>query len=138
MGVAARRVYLELNGETITLEQLGLQPRMSFFYQGVKITKTKGFGPINLGAKWQKNSHNKKAKEPWFIMTSLPSLCDFSARKAVAIKAYSQRMGIEEMFRDFKKRCVDGFARRVPGRVPRPRVGKAARRVRAPRQVVTI
>jgi len=69
---------------------------MSFFYQGVKITKTKGFGPINLGAKWKKNSQKKKAKEPWFIMTSLGSLSE-------AIKAYSQRMGIEEMFRDFKK-----------------------------------
>ena len=46
--------YLELNGETITLEQLGLQPGMSLFYQGVKITKTKGFGPINLAAKWKK------------------------------------------------------------------------------------
>jgi len=88
--------YLELNSEFITLQELGLQPGVSFFYQGIKITKTKGFGPINLAAKWKKNSQKKKAKEPWFIMTSLGSLSE-------AIKAYSQRMGIEEMFRDFKK-----------------------------------
>jgi hypothetical protein len=88
--------YLELNGEIKTLEQLGLQPGMSFFYQGVKITKTKGFGPINLTAKWKKNSQKKKAKEPWFIMTSLGSLSESTL-------AYAQRMGIEELFRDFKK-----------------------------------
>ena len=88
--------YIELNGKIMTLEALGLQPGMSCFYQGVKMTKTKGFGPINLASKWKKNSQKKKAKEPWFIMTNLPSLSE-------ATKAYSQRMGIEEMFRDFKK-----------------------------------
>jgi hypothetical protein len=88
--------YMELNEEFITLKELQIEPGMSFFYQGVKITKTKGFGPINLATKWKKNSCKKKSKEAWFIMTSLGSISE-------AIRAYSQRMGIEEMFRDFKK-----------------------------------
>ncbi len=37
----------------------------------------------------------KSAKEPWYILTNLKSL-------SAATKAYSRRMGIEEMFRDFK------------------------------------
>jgi hypothetical protein len=96
VGVAARRVYIELNGEIKTLAELGLLPGMSVYYQGVKITKGKGFGPINLAAKWKKTYRKKKTKEPWFIMTSLESLQETT-------NAYSQRMGIEEMFRDFKK-----------------------------------
>ncbi|MEI6380390.1 MAG: hypothetical protein WCO81_05835 [Cyanobacteriota bacterium ELA615] len=69
---------------------------MSVYYQGIKLTKSKGFEPVNLAAKWKKTYQNKKTKEPWFIMKSLGSLSE-------ATQAYSQRMGIEEMFRDFKK-----------------------------------
>ncbi len=36
-----------------------------------------------------------KVKDPWFILTDLGSL-------PVAISAYKQRRGIEEMFRDYK------------------------------------
>lgn len=60
------------------------------------MTKTKGFGDFNLAAKWKRNYRGKSAKEPWFILTNLPSLSS-------AISAYSKRMGIEEMFRDFKR-----------------------------------
>jgi len=109
--------YIEINGEMKALEKLGLLPGMSFYYQGIKITKTKGFGPINIAGKWKKTYKKKKTKEPWFIMTNYDVLQE-------AIEAYAKRMGIEEMFRYFKKRCD-------PGRVPRPRE-------RAPRQVVTI
>jgi hypothetical protein len=36
-----------------------------------------------------------KVKDAWFILTDLGSL-------PVAISAYKQRMGIEDMFRDYK------------------------------------
>ena len=36
-----------------------------------------------------------KVKDAWFILTDLGSL-------PVALSAYKQRMGIEEMFRDYK------------------------------------
>lgn len=78
------------------LKDLGLNPGMSVYYRGVKITKTKGFGEVNLAAKWKRNYQGKSAKEPWLIMTNLESLSQ-------AMSAYSKRMGIEEMFRDFKR-----------------------------------
>jgi hypothetical protein len=38
----------------------------------------------------------KSCQEPWYILTNLGTL-------SAATSAYSKRMGIEEMFRDFKK-----------------------------------
>lgn len=78
------------------LKDLGLTPGMSVYYQGVKVTKTKGFSEVNFAAKWRRKYRENSAKEPWLIMTNLDSL-------SLAISAYCQRMGIEEMFRDFKK-----------------------------------
>ena len=59
------------------------------------MTKTKGFDGFNLAAKYRRKYRQKSAKEPWYILTNLESL-------SAATKAYSKRMGIEEMFRDFK------------------------------------
>jgi hypothetical protein len=82
--------YVELEEQIwFQLRDLGLAPEMSFYYQGVKVTKTKGFSGFNLAAKWRKKYRNKFSQEPWFILTNLSSLSS-------AITAYSQRMGIEE------------------------------------------
>jgi len=89
--------YVELEPEIwFQLNELNLSPGMSAYYQGIKITKTKGFSGINLAAKWKKNYRKKSSKEPWFLLTNFDDLSS-------AISAYSKRMGIEEMFRDFKK-----------------------------------
>ena len=77
------------------LKDLGLSPGTSLFYRGVKVTKTKGFGGFNLAAKYGRKYRQKCCKEPWYILTNLGSL-------SAATSAYSKRMGIEEMFRDFK------------------------------------
>lgn len=69
---------------------------MSLYLEGVKVTKSKGFEDINLAAKWKKTYRGKKAKEPWFLLTNISGLSE-------AVSAYQKRMGIEEMFRDFKK-----------------------------------
>lgn len=88
--------YVELEENIwFQLKELGLAPGISLYYQGIKVTKTRGFGGFNLAAKWRRNYGPNKSKEPWFILTNLPSLAE-------AISAYTQRMGIEEMFRDFK------------------------------------
>lgn len=60
-----------------------------------KMTKTKGFSGLNLAAKWKRDDWGKSSKEAWFLLTNLESL-------SAATNAYSKRMGIEEMFRDFK------------------------------------
>ncbi len=101
--------YVELAAEIwFQLRDLGLVPGMSLYYERVKVTKTKGFAGFNLAAKWKRNYRQKSSKEPWFILTNLPSL-------SAATKAYSQRMGIEEMFRDFKSGGYNLEVTRVTG-----------------------
>jgi hypothetical protein len=88
--------YVELEDQIwFQLSDLGLTPGMSLYYQGVKVTKIKGFGGFNLAAKWKRNYQGRASKETWFIVTNLNSL-------STATNAYAKRMGIEEMFRDFK------------------------------------
>jgi hypothetical protein len=102
-----QKVYLSLRlkkNEYVELEEhiwfqlsdLGLTPGMSLYYQGIKVTKTRGFAGFNLAAKWKRNYQDKSSKETWFILTNLNSL-------SAATSAYAKRMGIEEMFRDFKQ-----------------------------------
>lgn len=46
--------YVELEEQIwFQLSDLGLTPGMSVYYQGVKVTKTKGFSGFNLAAKWK-------------------------------------------------------------------------------------
>lgn len=89
--------YVELEEHIwFQLSELGFTPGMSIYYQGVKVTKTKGFGGFNLAAKWKRKYGGKYGKETWFILTNLNSL-------SAATSAYARPMGIEEMFRDFKR-----------------------------------
>lgn len=88
--------YFQKEQEWKALKDLGLTPGMSLYLEGVKVTKSKGFGEINLAAKWKKTYRGKKAKEPWFLLTNISGLSE-------AVSAYQKRMGIEGMFRDFKK-----------------------------------
>ena len=69
------------------LKDLGLAPGTALFYQGVRVTKTKGFGGFNWAAKYGRKYRQKSCQEPWYIMTNLSSL-------SAATKAYSKRMGI--------------------------------------------
>lgn len=101
--------YVELEEQIwFQLRDLGLVPGMSLYYQGIKVTKTKGFAGLNLAAKWCKKYRDRSQKEPWFILTNLSSL-------STATDAYSKRMGIEEMFRDFKSGGYNLEATKVTG-----------------------
>ncbi|GBF87266.1 IS4 family transposase [Aphanothece sacrum] len=93
--------YIEVEKEMWTrLKDLGLSSGMSLFYQGVKVTKTKGFIGSNIVAKWKKKYRGIETKEAWFIITNLTSIDE-------TIDAYKKRFCIEEMFRDFKKGGYD-------------------------------
>lgn len=81
-------MWLELN-------HLGLTPGVSFFIQGVKLTKMKGFRSFNVACKWRRKILGVAPKEGWFILTNLANL-------SLAIAADKKRFEIEEMFRDFK------------------------------------
>ncbi|ACK73967.1 transposase IS4 family protein (plasmid) [Gloeothece citriformis PCC 7424] len=78
-----------------TMKELCKDPGFKAFYSDVEVTKKKGFGKFNLGFYWKRNYKNYKEKQPWFILTNLPSLNE-------TIKYYRKRSGIEAMFKDCK------------------------------------
>jgi hypothetical protein len=79
----------------LRLDELGITPGTSLYFQGVKVRKTKPLAGFDVAGKWQRNYQGWTVDEAWFILTNLGSLPE-------AIAAYKQRMGIEEMFRDCK------------------------------------
>jgi hypothetical protein len=88
--------YIEsADGGWVQLNQLGLAPGMALYFEGIKVTKTHGFGGWNLAAYWRRQYRKRRAKEGWFILTNLDGFQQ-------AMSAYRQRMGIEELFRDCK------------------------------------
>ena len=90
-----RSEYIEREKEVwVQLQAVGLTPGVSLYFQGVKVTKTKGFS-ANIACKWKGKYRGWTAEEGWFILTNFESLDE-------AIFAYEKRFGIEEMFRDFK------------------------------------
>ncbi|MHC5855373.1 IS4 family transposase, partial [Nostoc sp.] len=88
--------FIEIEPEIwLQLKNSGLSPGVSFFYQGIKYTKTTGFISFNLAGKWKRKRFGVAPEEGWFILTNFDTL-------ESTIKAYKQRFDIEEMFRDFK------------------------------------
>jgi hypothetical protein len=79
----------------IALDDLGLAPGTSCFFNQITVTESKGFGPVQMAGKWKRRYDGFATEEPWFILTNLDSL-------DAAISAYQKRFSIEEMFRDLK------------------------------------
>jgi len=77
------------------LDEIGLVAGTSLYFQGKRVRKTQPVTGFDVACKWKRNYGRQKVKEAWFMLTDLGSL-------PAAIKAYKQRMGIEEMFRDCK------------------------------------
>ncbi len=74
------------------LDQLGLVPGTSLYFQRIRVRKTQPLAGFDIACKWKRNYRGRKVKDAWFILTDLGSL-------PFAISAYKQRMKIEEMFR---------------------------------------
>ena len=79
----------------VRLEQLGIKPGTSLYFQGIKVRKTKPLAGFDVACKWKRNYQGCTVDEAWFLLTNLGDLPQ-------ALAAYKQRMGIEEMFRDCK------------------------------------
>lgn len=77
------------------LKDQGFKPGMSHFYQGVLCNKGEGLGPFNIAVYWKRKYRQKGPKEPWYILTNLPTL-----KQALAV--YRCRWGIEQFFKDCK------------------------------------
>jgi hypothetical protein len=88
--------YIETpDGVWVQLTELGLAPGMALYFEGIKVTKSHGFGGWNLAAYWRRQSRKRPAQQGWFVLTNLGS---FKA----AMSAYRRRMVIEQTFRDCK------------------------------------
>lgn len=88
--------YIETqDGVWVQLNELGLAPGIALYLEGIKVTKAHGFGGWTLAAYWRRHYRNRRAQEGWFVLTNLGSFQQ-------AMRAYRQRMGIEQMFRDCK------------------------------------
>jgi uncharacterized membrane-anchored protein YitT (DUF2179 family) len=79
------------------LKEVGLVPGISLYFPGVKVRKTQPIGGVDVACKWKKKYRGISVKEGGFILTNLGC---FKSASAV----YQKRMGIEEMFRDYKSR----------------------------------
>ena len=84
-----------LDEEYQVLKKLGFKPGMSKFYQGILCNKGDGIGPFNLAVYWKRKYRHKGPKEPWYILTNLPTLQQ-------ALDVYCCRWGIEQLFKDCK------------------------------------
>jgi Transposase DDE domain. len=78
-----------------SLDTIPVQPGIHLFYPKISCTKKKGFSRFNLAASWKRKYRGQQEDEPWYLLTNLPDLKG-------ALGVYSQRYGIEAMFKDCK------------------------------------
>jgi len=78
-----------------SIDTIPVKPGTHLFYPQISRTKKKGFSRFNLAASWQRKYRGQQEDEPWYLLTNLPDLKG-------AIGVYSQRYGIEAMFKDCK------------------------------------
>ncbi len=77
------------------LSSIPIHPGIRQFYTGINLTQKPGFGRFNLAVHWKRKYRGKQEDEAWYLLTNLTDL-------KTAIRLYSQRFGIEAMFRDCK------------------------------------
>jgi Transposase DDE domain len=77
------------------LKDQGFQPGMSKFYTGVKCGKSAELGFFNIAVYWRRKYRKKGPKDPWYILTNLPTLQH-------TLSLYRCRWGIEQFFKDCK------------------------------------
>ena len=78
-----------------SLDTLPIKPGIRLFYPKISCTQKKGFYRFNLAAYCPRKYRGKQEDEPWYLLTNLPDLRS-------ALQIYSQRYGIEAMFKDCK------------------------------------
>jgi hypothetical protein len=78
-----------------SLDTIPIQPGIHRFYPQISFTQKKGFSRFNLAAYWKRKYRGQQEDEPWYLLTNLTDLKSAS-------RVYSQRYGIEAMFKDCK------------------------------------
>ena len=77
------------------LNNIPVYPGIRQFYPSINLTQKQGFGRFNLAVYWKRKYRGKQENQAWYLLTNLPDL-------KTAVHIYSQRFGIEAMFRDCK------------------------------------
>lgn len=92
-----KSLYMQerLGEEYQAIKNLGFKPGMSQFYERIFCNKTDQIGPFNLAIYWKRKYRGKGPKDPWYILTNLPTLKQ-------TLDIYKCRWGIEQMFKDCK------------------------------------
>lgn len=88
--------FQEYSGQEYqVLKDQGFKPGMSKFYTQVKCGKGAELGLFNIAVYWKRKYRKKGSKEPWYILTNLPTLQQ-------TLSLYRCRWGIEQFFKDCK------------------------------------
>jgi hypothetical protein len=87
--------FREKRQEFQPLSSIPIHPGIRQFYTQINLTQKAGKGRFNLAVYWKRKYRGKQEDEAWYLLTNLPDL-------KTAIKIYSQRFGIEAMFKDCK------------------------------------
>lgn len=77
------------------LSSIPIHPGIRQFYTNINLTQKTGKGRFNLAVYWKRKYRGKQEDEAPYLLTNLSDL-------KTATKIYSQRFGIEAMFRDCK------------------------------------
>lgn len=77
------------------LSSISISPGVRIFYTNINFTQKSGNNRFNLVAYWKRKYRGKQEKQAWYLLTNLLDLDSI-------IKIYSQRFGIEAMFKDCK------------------------------------
>jgi hypothetical protein len=56
------------------LDQLGVVPGTSLYFQGVRVRKTQPVAGFDIAYKWKRKDRRRKVKDAWFILRDLGSL----------------------------------------------------------------
>jgi hypothetical protein len=85
-----------------SLHTIPVKPGIHLFYQKISCTQKQGFSRFNLAASWKIKYRGKQELAPWYLLTNLPDLTSAMAYRPASYEIYSQRYGIEAMFKDCK------------------------------------
>lgn len=77
------------------MKPIGFQPGETQFLQNISGNKEYQLPSFNLLVRWKRKSRGKQQGQPWYLLTSLPTL-----KQTLAV--YPARWGIEAMFKDCK------------------------------------
>jgi hypothetical protein len=85
-----------------SLDTIPVKPGIHLFYPKISFTQKECFSRFNLVASWKRKYRGKQEDEPWYLLTNISALKSAMAYRPASYDIYSQRYGIEAMFKNCK------------------------------------